>query len=202
MMVSVLEPMFIKTNHKWTEEDHDIIRRDYMGTLQSAAQIAENLSRLTGERITTQGVKAQVQRLGVAKQRRVFWTDEEDEKLADLVGEYAPRTIAKKLHRGLSSVINRIKKLGLSRRVRDGWYTKKDVCEILGVDHHKAQSWIDAKWLKASYHYGTKPGQLGGTSWHINERDLRKFILEHSIELTGRNVDLFYVVNILAGDRE
>ena len=92
------------------------------------------------------------------------------------------------------------KRLHLSRRVRDGWYTKKEVCEMLGVDHHKVQHWIDRGWLKASYHTEQKPQKNGMAMWHINEANLSNFIIGHCSELQGRNIDLFGIFTCLGID--
>lgn len=93
------------------------------------------------------------------------------------------------------------KRQGCGKRVRDGWYTKREVGEICGVDHHKVQQWIDTGKLKATWEHGARPQKNGSASWHIEESDFRDFLYRRSCELTGRNVDLFQMVNILVGDR-
>jgi len=177
--------------HRWTEEERDIVRRDYRGTNASARPIAARLG------VTIWAVKGQVQKLGIAMEKSPDWTTEEENQLAELITRFAPITIAKKLHRSLNAVVVKAKRLGLSRRTRDGWYTMRDVCEILGVDHHLVGRWIGSGALKASWHTEVEPGKLGGAKWHIEESDLRQFIIGHCCELMGRNVDLFTVVHIL-----
>ena len=181
-------------NHKWTDEDRQIVRRDYKGTRQSAQQIANNLG------VSFYGVLGQAYKMGISfhpdKKR---WTLEEEERLAGLITKYPPYLVAKKMKRGIISIIVKTKRLGLSRRVRDGWYTKTEVCEILGVDHRWVQSRIDCGTLQASWHNGTKPKQNGGACWHIEEEDLKSFIRKYPNELHGRNVDMIQIVEILAG---
>ena len=70
---------------------------------------------------------------------------------------------------------------------------------MLGVDHHWLQPYIDRGELKASWHYGTKPGKPGLAAWHIDEKEVRRFIIAHSYDLVGRNVDLPGVVYVLSG---
>jgi len=103
------------------------------------------------------------------------------------------------MHRSLNSVVVRMKRLHLSRRVRDGWYTKREVCEILGMDHKWVQRRIDSGALKAEPHdpESPLPKKNGGSCWHITEKDLAKFIVHHPQELNGRNVDLIIVVDLL-----
>lgn len=184
--------------HRWTEEEREIVRRDYDGTNASAARIAQQLG------VTFYGVKGQVQRLGVAKRSmrngyRRPWDEEQDAQLADLINRYSVTTVARRLRRTPASVVVRAKRLGLSRRYRDGWYTKREVCEILGMDHKWVQARIDAGHLKASWHHGNKPQRNVLAAWHINEKDLRKFIRRYPHDLNGRNVDLVQIVEILAG---
>jgi len=181
-------------SHKWTDEERQIVRRDYRGTHQSAQQIADNLS------VSFCGVKGQVQRMGISFRPDIkYWTLEEEERLAELITKYPPYSVARKMKRSTNSIITKIKRMGLSRRARDGWYTKKEVCEILGVDHHWVQARIDCGTLQASWHNGVKPQQNGGAHWHIEEEDLKSFIRKYPHELHGRNIDVCQVVEILTG---
>ena len=180
---------------KWTDEERDIVRRDYSHTDASAEAIAQRLRR------TTASVKGQVQRIGIAKRSdRHPWTPEEEERLAELIPKYAPVTVARMMHRSLNSVVVKVKRLKISRRVRDGWFTKRDICQILAVDHRWVQSRIDMGILPASYHYpNSKPQKNGSACWHIKEKDFREFIRRYPQDLLGRNVDLITIVDILAG---
>ena len=183
--------------HKWTDDERDIVRRDYDGTNKTAYLIAIRLSYITGDKITFYAVKGQAAKMGIMQDKSPDWTDSEIKILTEMIYQYSPIAIAKRLHRSLNAVVVKSKRLGLKRRFRDGWYTKKEVCEILGVDHHKVQKWIDSGDLKAQWHTGVKPTQNGGACWHIGDWALRDFIIKHSFELIGRNVDLFQIVEIL-----
>lgn len=186
--------------HRWTEEERDIIRREYAQTHESKRRIAAKLSLMTGERITANGVAGQIQRMGIAKSTsRRPWTPEEDETLRELIHRFATITIAKRMKRSLNAVEVRAKRLGIKRRYRDGWYTKREVAEILGVDHKKVRAWMDAGKIKASYHHGHKPQKNGSGAWHFAEKDLASFIRCYPDELNGRNVDLIAIVDILTG---
>ena len=183
--------------HKWTDDEREIVRREYKGTSQSARLIAARIAYLTREHITQFAVKGQVQRLGIARDKSPVWTDAEVEVLREMINQYFPITIARKLGRSVNAVVVKSKRLGLSRRVRDGWFVKREVGEICGVDHRKVQSWIDSGELKAGWHTEVKPQKDGSATWHILEADLRVFLLSHCGELQGRNVDLFQIVSII-----
>ena len=183
--------------HRWTQEEDNIIRRDYKHTKASKIEIASRLG------VTWQAVNGRVQIMGIAKRTdRKSWDPKQDERLMELMGKYSPFTVARKLRRSVNSVVLRFKRLGGSRRLgRDGWYTKQEVCEILGVDHHWIQRRIDCGALKASYHHGHRPDKLGAASWHIDEKDLRAYLIKHSIELNSRNVDLPIIIDLILNGR-
>ena len=185
--------------HKWTDEERDIVRREYNGTNQRSGQIAAKLSYTVGDKITLYAVKGQAAKMGIMQDKSPYWTEEEIEKLTEMIGSYSPPTIAKRLHRSINAVVVKSKRLGLSRRVRDGWFTEKEVCEIMGVDHKKIQGYIDRGKLKASYHGNVKPKKNGCACWHINQADFIDFIKVNAGEFTGRNVDLVMIVWLLSG---
>ena len=180
--------------HRWTEEERNIVRREYEHSRESAKRIAEYLG------VTEFAVKGQVSAMGLGNHdNRHPWTPKEEEKLKRLLRRWGPRMVAVKMHRSLNSVVLKAKRLNIQRRTRDGWFTKKDVCEILGVDHRWVQARIDSGALKAYYHYGTKPSKYGMSAWHIEEADLKEFIRRYPQELIARNLDMIMIVDILAG---
>ena len=138
--------------------------------------------------------------MGIAKSDdRRPWTPQEKEKLAKLIPHFCPRVIAKMMHRSLNSVVVMGKRLNCNRRYREGWFTKREACEILGHDHKWVQRRIDSGALKASYHYDHRPSQKGMSAWHIEEADLVKYIRGYPQELVGCNIDIIMIVEILAG---
>jgi DNA-binding CsgD family transcriptional regulator len=180
--------------HRWTEEEEEIVRRDYRGTRLSCRMIAANLG------VTEYAVKGKAAALGILQQKSPPWTAEELERLQLLIHKHAIPQIAKKLGRSCNAVKIKATRLKLGLRTRDDWYTKKDVCEILGVDHHKVQAWIDSGALVATWHSEKKPQRNGMAMWHITTEALRSFIIRRSGELMGRNVDIQQIVWIIAGD--
>jgi DNA-binding CsgD family transcriptional regulator len=178
-------------NHKWTEEERATVRQDYKGTNASAQEIADRLG------VTRFAVKGQAQKLGIMRQKSPPWTDKELERLKELIHRHSVAQIAKKLHRSPNAVKIKATRLELDLRLRFDWYTKRDVCEIVGEDHHKVQKWIDSGELKATWHNDRKPDRKGMAMWHIEAKDLKEFIVKHAGELLGRNVDIQQIVWLL-----
>ena len=184
----------MRTKHIWTDDERDIIRRDYRHTRKSSQELAKSLG------TTEFGVKGQITSMGLGRRDdRHPWTPEEKERLAELIPQYCPRKIALLMRRSINSIVVMSKRLRLSRRVREGWFTKAEVCEILAHDHKWVQRRIESGALKASYHYEHRPSQKGGSAWHIAEKDLKEYIRRYPEELTGSNVNIMLIVDILAG---
>jgi len=138
--------------------------------------------------------------MGIAKSDdRRPWTSREKEVLAELMPQYCVRVIAKKMHRSINSIAVMSNRLQLSRLKRNGWFTKREVCEILAHDHKWVQARIDSGALEASSHYGGRPSREGMSAWHIKEEDLIRFIRAHPQDLVGCNIDIIMIVELLAG---
>jgi len=184
----------LRINHQWTDDERDIIRRDYKHTHKSRQELAARLG------VTEFGVAGQISNMGIAKSDdRRQWTPQEKEKLAKLIPHYCPRRIARMMHRSLNSVVVMSKRINVSRLIREGWFTKREVCEILAHDHKWVQARIDSGALIASSHYGGRPTQKGMSAWHIEQADLVRFIRKYPQDLVGCNIDIIMLVELLAG---
>lgn len=183
--------------HHWTDDEREIVRRDYRHTHRSARELGARFGR------SEFAVRGLVSRMGLCGHRnRRAWSDAEDERLRALMERYATLTVARRMRRSVCSVVTRAKRLGISRRSRFGWYTKTEVCLVLGVDHHWLQRRIDSGALPATWHNGRRPEWGSNASWHIAQEDLRCYIRQYPEELNGRNLDVVQVVEILAGLEE
>ena len=183
--------------HHWNEREDDVLRLEYKQTHRSAMEIAVSLNIPWGQ------VRARCSYLGICKRTgriaKRYWTREDDARLKELIHTHALATIGNIMGRSTFSIKVRATRLKLGLRSRDGWYTKKEVCEILGVDRKRVQSYIDARQLKASYHNRSKPGKEGMAMWHIDEADLSMFIRKYCHEFNGRNIDLVQIVDLMVG---
>ena len=183
-----------KTNHRWTDEEREIIRRDYQQTSASRRELANRLG------VTEPQVAHQIATMGLGKRSdRRPWTPEENSRLLDLIQQKSTGQIAKIMRRTVNAVVVQAKRLNASSRNRAGWYTMREVCEILGKDHHWVSRRIENSSLQATRQNGGTPEDDKGRIWRIEEKNLRQFIRRYPHELNGRNVDLVHLVNILVG---
>ena len=186
-----------RPQHHWTDDEIEIVLRDYRHTRRSAREIGARFE------VSEHSVRGLVSRKGMCRNtNRRAWSPAQDERLRSLLERYAAQTTATKMHRSVNSVVVRAKCLGILRRSRSGWYTKRDVCLILGVAHHWLPRRIDSGALRAPWHDGRRPSWAGNAQWDIAQEDLRRFMRRYPEELQGRNLDVVQVVEILVGVEE
>jgi hypothetical protein len=114
----------------WRPEYDAYLKAQYFGGLDRRFQVLDRMIRLTG--LPRWYIKRQAARLGLTMHMdRKPWTRAELDVLQDLTGNVSAATIAKRLHRPVSSVVNKMKRLHFSRRVRNG-YTMRDLELCLG----------------------------------------------------------------------
>ncbi|MBN1690429.1 MAG: SANT/Myb domain-containing protein [Dehalococcoidia bacterium] len=179
--------------HRYTEQEDDYIRMHYKQSNESAQEIASKLN------LTANQVKGRAHVMGLGKKTRHarYWTPEEDKQLKELIHRYSITTISNMISHSPNAIKVRATRLKIHLRSRNGWYTKKDCCEILGIDHKLLQPFLDSGALKATYHNGRKPSKNGLAMWHIEGKDLREFIIKNSHEFNGRNVNLIKIVDLV-----
>lgn len=126
----VNQPRSAKPKYDWRPEFDAYLKAQYFGGLNRRFRVLNRMIRLTG--LPRWYIKRQAARLGLTMHMdRRPWTRAELDVLDDLVGRVSAATIAKRLHRPVSSVVNKCKRLQISRRVRNG-YTIRDLELCLG----------------------------------------------------------------------
>lgn len=116
--------------------------------------------------------------------------------LERLLGKVSAATIAKRLKRTETSVVMKIKALGHSRRVSEG-YTIRDLELCLGEDHHKIQKWIANGWLRDRLQ-GTRRHDGNGRDIHrFREKDILNFIKNYPHEINLGKIDQTWFLDIV-----
>jgi hypothetical protein len=113
-----------------------------------------------------------------------------------MVGRVSTATIAKRLRRPESSVVNKLKRLGTSRRVRDG-YTMRDLELCLGEDHRKISKWIANGWLQDRFQGTRRHGGNGNDVHRIREQDILTFVKSHPQEINLGKVDQTWFLDLV-----
>lgn len=183
-----------KLKYTWRPEFEAFLKTQYYGGLNRRFQVLNRMVRMTG--LPRWYIKRQATRLGLTmKMDRRPWTATELKLLEHLVGRVSAATIAKRLHRPESSVVNKLKRLGTSRRVREG-YTMRDLEQCLGEDHHKISTWIANGWLRDRLQ-GTKRHRGNGNDIHrIQEKDILRFLKNHPQEINLGKVDQVWFLDL------
>jgi hypothetical protein len=184
-----------KLKYTWRPECDAYLNAHYFGGLNRRFRVLTRMVRLTG--LPRWYIKRQAARLGLTMHMdRKPWTSTELNLLERLVGRSSTATIAKRLHRPESSVVNRLKRMGTSRRVRDG-YTMRDLELCLGEDHRKISAWIVNGWLQDRLQGTRRHGGNGNDIHRIREQDILTFIKNHPQEINLGRVDQVWFLDLV-----
>lgn len=160
-----------KLKYTWRLEFDAPLKAQYYGGVNRRFQVLNRMIRLTG--LPRLYIKRQAARLGLTmKMDRKAWTQAELNLLERLVGRLSAATIAKRLHRPESSVVNKLKRFGTSRCVREG-YTMRDLEQCLGEDRHKISAWIANGRLQDRLQGTQRHGGNGNDIHRIREKGRR-----------------------------
>ena len=89
-------------------------------------------------------------------------------------------------------------KLKRMRFKHDGsFYSAYSLAQALGIDPHAVTRWIKSGDLKANFRGTARGPQQNGDSYLIQEKDVRRFILEHPTEIDLRKVDQLWFLDVL-----
>ena len=102
----------LRDRHRWTEEEHEFLRREYRGTAQSLSDLAERLG------VSEYAVRNQLSKLGLGRTRLMPYHRRTQEE-RDLLRRERPRRTGRELGVSEGAVAG---KLGLGRRTsRNPW---------------------------------------------------------------------------------
>ncbi|MHB8525744.1 MAG: hypothetical protein ACYDD2_06235, partial [Candidatus Acidiferrales bacterium] len=184
-----------KLKYTWRPEYDAYLKAQYFGGLNRRSQVLNRMIRLTG--LPRWYIKRQAARLGLTMHiDRRPWTRREMNVLEKLIGRVSSAMIAKRLRRPETSVVNKLKRMGTSRRARDG-YTMRELELCLGEDHQKISAWIAKGWLQDQLQ-GTRRHDGNGNDIHrIREKDILNFIKNYPQEITLGKVDQTWFLDLV-----
>ncbi|MCI0620842.1 MAG: hypothetical protein L0387_04085, partial [Acidobacteria bacterium] len=170
-----------RLKYTWRPEYDAYLKAHYYGGLKRRFRVLSHMVRMTG--LPRWYIKRQAARLGLTMHMdRQPWTAAEIRLLEGIVGMVSTATIAERLQRPESSVVNKLKRMKTSRRVRES-YTMRELEQCLGEDHRKISRWIANGWLQDHLQGTRRHGGNGNDIHRIREEDILSFIKKHPQEL-------------------
>lgn len=185
-----------KTKRKfYSAAEKQYIADNYKGTLKSAEEIAKHLNR------TFTGIRSWTSRNGysVPRELKIKWTPERNDALREACELYT----AEQIHElpefsnfTINAIHIQIHLLGLSAHTRSGWYTVNDIADLFNV----SQAWVSIRVNEGKIKY--RRHSENGRVWHIDEHDLREFILNYPAELSNKRLDFPLLLDIILNGKK
>ena len=144
-------------------------------------------------------LKKRARELGLARTKELPWSEPELQILARYAWMSDERIRLKLKAAGYARTVTGIHlKLKRMRFKHDGsFYSACSLAQALGIDSHAVTRWIKSGHLKAKLR-GTARGPLqNGDTYVIQEKDIRRFILEHPTDVDLRKVDQLWFLDLI-----
>ncbi len=144
-------------------------------------------------------LKKRARELGLARTKELPWNEEELASLSRHAWMSDERIRLKLKAAGYARTVTGIHlKLKRMRFKHDGsFYSAYSLAQALGIDPHAVTRWIKSGHLKAKFRGTARGPQQNGDSYLIQEKDVRRFILEHPTEIDLRKVDQIWFLDLL-----
>jgi hypothetical protein len=163
--------------------------------LKRRFKVLNHMVQLTG--LPRWHIKRQAARLGLTRHAdRRPWSAGEVSQLAQLVGTVSLATIAKRLCRPESSVVNKLRRICTSRRVQQG-YTMRELMACFGESHTKIGEWIKKGWLRPHFQGTARHIGSGGDIYRVRENDIVDFNRTHPLEVNLGKVDQIWFLDLV-----
>jgi hypothetical protein len=144
-------------------------------------------------------LKKRARELGLARTKELPWNEAELAILCRYAWMSDERIRLKLKAAGYPRTVTGIHlKLKRMRFKHDGiFYSAYSLAEALGIDPHAVTRWIKTGHLKARFRGTARTPQQNGDSYLIQEKDVRRFILEHPTEIDLRKVDQLWFLDLI-----
>ncbi len=190
MVIQLTKP---KTSGKyliWQPKEKEIVKKGYTGEKKNILDIKKQLEYFCGTKRTEDSIRKMAAKLGLTRFKRSNWTKAGVELLEALSGSFTPLQISLKMGRSLTAVYNKANALGIPLNQHHDLYTVNELASMLGVWDGTITRWLKQGTLKTAEHYTSD-------HWIITRCAVKEFIINHPTELTGRNIDVVQLVDIL-----
>src|SRR5271157_2198654 len=144
-------------------------------------------------------LKKRARELGLSRTKELPWSEAELAILSRYAWMSDERIRLKLKAAGYSRTVTGIHlKLKRMRFKRDGsFYSAYSLAQALGIDPHAVTRWIKSGHLKAKFRGTARGPQQNGDTYLIQEKDVRRFILEHPTDIDLRKVDQIWFIDLI-----
>jgi hypothetical protein len=188
---------------EWTEQADRIIRDGYIKKERNRLGRVASMLRIPKSTIQKRAVTLG---LTTPSGNRREWVEEEV-AILELNAHYSIETITRKLQakgfsRSASSVRNKLFKLNLNKRdemFAQGIYTTNSLALCIGHSSQTILRWIKNGLLAASHAGTDRVGEQNGDYWLINNKGVRKLLMEHTAYVDFTKIEKYWLVDVLTG---
>ena len=187
-----------RRKYVFTDQIDQLIREIYLNHRDAKTRFGTRLlSKKVG--IPHWTLKKRARELGLARTKELPWSEAELGILERYAWMNDERIRLKLKAAGYSRTVTGIHlKLKRMRFKHDGsFYSAYSLAQALGIDPHAVTRWIKSVHLKAKFRGTTRTAQQNGDSYLIQEKNVRRFILEHPTEIDLRKVDQIWFLDLI-----
>ena len=182
----------------FTDQIDQLIREIYLSQRDARTRMGiRPLARKVG--MPHWALKKRARELGLARTKELPWSEPELAILARYAWMTDERIRLKLKAAGYARTVTAIHlKLKRMKFKQDGSiYSAYSLAQALGIDPHAVTRWIKGGHLKAKLRGTARTPQQNGDSYMIQERDIRRFILDHPTDIDLRKVDQLWFLNLI-----
>ena len=182
----------------FTDQIDQLIREIYLSQRDARTRMGiRPLARKVG--MPHWALKKRARELGLARTKELPWSEPELAILARYAWMTDERIRLKLKAAGYARTVTAIHlKLKRMKFKQDGsFYSAYSLAQALGIDPHAVTRWIKGGHLKAKLRGTARTPQQNGDSYMIQERDIRRFILDHPTGIDLRKVDQLWFLDLI-----
>ena len=182
----------------FTDQIDQLIREIYLSQRDARTRMGiRPLARKVG--MPHWALKRRARELGLARTKELPWSEPELAILAQYAWMSDERIRLKLKAAGYARTATAIHlKLKRMKFKQDGsFYSAYSLAQALGIDPHAVTRWIKGGHLKAKLRGTARTPQQNGDSYMIQERDIRRFILDHPTDIDLRKVDQLWFLDLI-----
>jgi hypothetical protein len=190
-----------RRKYTFTDQIDQLIREVYLSRPGAKTQLGiRPLAKKVGMPDWT--LKKRARELGLARTKELPWREPELAILSRYAWMSDERIRLKLKAAGYERTVTGIHlKLKRMKFKHDGsFYSANGLAQALGIDSHAVTRWIKSGHLKAKLRGTSRTEHQNGDIYLIQEKDVRRFILEHPTDIDLRKVDQLWFLDYVEFD--